>query len=236
MGADVSWSWSNIDWGATGNWMQAWAGFAGAGAVLYAAYKGVASFAGWLLQKQTERHMIAAEQILTLVYRIRSALEAARSPMHSSFELSEAEKRLSETYDGYAAQADSKKRRLQTGQVVLTRVGSYSELWEEFSRIQPLAKALFGEEADQAFQLIWKQRSELIVTAQMFADVAGHTDLGHKFENAIWRGYSEARGVEDAIDVAMSQAVLVLEGLLIPLLRSVRFATPGVSAKNADSI
>jgi hypothetical protein len=98
-----------IDWVATSTWMQAWAGFTQAGAVVFVAYKGADAFNAWRRQKIEERRIDAAERILTLAYRVRRALSSIRSPMMWASALEHAEKSLineGHTLEGLARSAD----------------------------------------------------------------------------------------------------------------------------------
>src|SRR3546814_15956255 len=60
--------------------LSGWATLFGAGAVVYAAHKGSDTFKLWRRQKNEERRIELAEQVLTLAYKLRRAIEGIRSP------------------------------------------------------------------------------------------------------------------------------------------------------------
>lgn len=92
--------WESTDWAATGSCLQAIAGFASAAAIIYAARKGLNTFAQWRRQRQADRQIAVAERVLTLVYRAKDAFRAIRSPAVFSGELSQAEESLEQTIPG----------------------------------------------------------------------------------------------------------------------------------------
>ena len=117
-----------IDWSATGSWMQAWAGIAGAGAVFYAAHRGAASFEQWLKQRQTERKIAAAERIMTFVYKAKRTFEAIRNAGSFGYESDAAEKRLKESYPDFEHEEAGKKQRMVAAQIVYDRLNAAKEV------------------------------------------------------------------------------------------------------------
>ena len=68
----------------------------GAGAVIYAAHKGSDTFKQWRRQKNEERRIDLAEQVLTLAYKLKRAIEGIRSPIMMANEIVEVEALLRE--------------------------------------------------------------------------------------------------------------------------------------------
>lgn len=86
-------------WSATGSMMSGWAAWAGVGAVIYAAN---GAFATYRRQKQEDRRIEAAEEILSFAYKFKRTLTGARSPGIFAHELARAEKTLTESWNGWA--------------------------------------------------------------------------------------------------------------------------------------
>lgn len=199
--------------------MQAWAGFAGAGAVIWATYRGGDTFERWLKQSQTERKIAAGEKILTAVYKAKEAFPHIRSALHEAHELSAAEAKLKQNYAGYDTEGASKKQRLQTAQVVWNRLASYSEIWRELYECLPVARTYFGEEVEYAIRKIFKLRRRIEVKAEMYPDL---TDTSDPFFNEakcdLWEGWAKALKKKDEISTALRAVVERVEKVILPVL------------------
>lgn len=196
--------------------MQAWAGFASVGAVLYAAHKGAAKFEDWLRQKQTERRIAAAENALEIVYRLRRAFEAIRSPGYMGSAGPNAEAKLRESFPDYDEFGADRKGRLVWAQVILTRIHSYKGDWDRFFDCLPLAKAHFGDEVEASLNELWAQQAMVTTAAQQYGQ---HEELAVAF-----REQMEARlwqvGEEDHVNAKIVAAISKLEAILLPVIRS----------------
>ncbi len=211
--------WSTIDWAATGNWMQAWAGFAGAGAVLWVGLKGADTYRLWLLQKQTERRIAVAERILTLTYRLKRAFTAIRSPASFGHEHAAAEGILKDQ-DSYAVMGSDQKKRAQLSQIILTRIRSYKDDWDELFACLPLARAFFGQPIEEALEKLWRQQVSISVSAEMYWDDQPDPDFKKKLESDFWEGFSERRIEADEVGKNIKDAVAVIESAMLPVLAS----------------
>lgn len=209
----------SIDWAATGAWMQAWAGFAGAGAVLWVGLKGADTYRLWLRQKQTERRIAVAERILTLTYRLKRAFTAIRSPGSFGYEHAAAEELLKE-HDSYAVMETDQKKRAQLSQIILTRVRSYKDDWDELFACLPLARAFFGQPIEDALEKLWKQQVSISVSAEMYWDDQPDPAFKRKLEADFWEGFSDRRIAEDEVGKNIKDAVAIIENAMIPMLAS----------------
>ncbi|MEZ5971821.1 MAG: hypothetical protein R3C31_08465 [Hyphomonadaceae bacterium] len=209
-----------IDWATTGAWMQAYAGFAGASAVVYAAARGGSSFDSWLRQKIRERKMAIGERVLTAVYKAKDAFPAIRSALHFGQELAAAEKKLEETYENYNLETNGKKQKLKTAQVIFDRMSSYTDTWKELYECLPIARAMFGAPLEEAIRDILKQRHHLSVSAQMYPDTDPHSDKDfYQSINAdIWEGTAQAYKKPDNITTGVASAVERAEAIVLPAL------------------
>lgn len=209
----VAW-WTGIDWVASGTWMQAWAGFAGVAAVVYAAHKGTATFKSWLRQQQTERRIAAAEGVLNVTYRLKRAFRAIRSPGYLPYERVAAEQKLAESLPEYENISDvDHQGRLIWAQVILSRLHSYQDDWDALFACVPLAKAHFGEEVEAALTSFWEQQAAVNVAAHAYGRATA-SDNG-SLEGTLWDGAGSNK-----VGEAISHAITTLEAKLLPVLRS----------------
>lgn len=206
--------------------MQGWAGVAGAAAVFYAAHKAADTFQSYRRQKHEERRMDAAEAILTLAFKLRRIISSIRSPMTGGGELYEADKVLAEA-DWYKTMNENEKRRAQVGQAALQRISKHQADWDRIFEIMPVARALFGQEAENQLQRIWRQITAVSVAAQMYRDDRGiDQEFSEKLRRDLWEigGDFAAR---DEVGREATEAVNALENLLLPVIR----ADPGVAPR-----
>lgn len=211
-----------IDWAATGDWMQAWAGFAGAGAIVYAAYVGTNTYQTWLRQKQTERKMDAAEQVLRVSHNVKSAISGVRSPFISGGELHIAEEKLKkEDAEGFALLSEARRKNCITAQAVINRYVQNVPVWEELDATISLAYALLGDNVEQALKSLARQVRAVRVAADTYAELTGHDDPD--FSKQVRRDLFENIGTEpkdDKIATAVAEAITSIETVVRPILRS----------------
>lgn len=202
--------------------MQAWAGFAGAGAVAYAAYVGGKTYNTWLLQKQTERQLHAAEQVLTAVYKVRSALENVRGNFMPAFELEEAERKLDEAHDDEFTSLDLQERdKLITSQAMLMRISRYNTVWDELPANMALAFAFLDTGVEASLKLLLRQ----VVIVQSSAETYGKyyerdgNQEDREFILGLRRDLWGAGDEGDRVGASVSKAVADIEAVVRPLLR-----------------
>jgi hypothetical protein len=200
--------------------MQAFAGFAGAGAVVYAAARGSNSFDSWLKQRIRERKIAVGERVLTAVYKAKDAFPSIRNAGHFGYELSAAQKKLEESYDNYHLESQGKQQRLKTAQVILDRIARYNEVWTELYECLPIARALFGIPLEEAIREILKQRNKLSVSAQVYPDADPQSDKNFydRIQADVWDGWADALGRKDEIGTAVLAAVESADAIVLPTL------------------
>jgi hypothetical protein len=210
----------NIDWSATGSWMQAWAGFAQAGAVFIAAAIATNTYKSWRKQKLEERRIEAAERVLTLAYRVKDAFTVIRSPVRSSAATDEAIFNLINSGLNLEEISKEKREKIVESQVILDRINRYVDLWQEFSATLPVGSALLGEETDAALRNLWRQKTVICVAAEQYPDDDG---LDPKFSSeisyAIWESKKPETRPNDKVAAQISDSVQRLEDLLLPVIR-----------------
>jgi hypothetical protein len=204
---------------AIGTWAQAVAGLAGAGAVIYAARIGAATFDVWLKQRQTERRIAAAERILSLAYRFQRVFPSVRNPALFQGEMEAAEKLLQEGDPAFLHAPDAKRRLMVSAQVYVSRLHSHCDDWEQLFACLPLARAYFGRELEEALNSFWVQRCAIHGSAQMYAELDElDRPLRDQVEGDLWEGWNSGRKVKDPISIAIASAMSVLEARLLPIL------------------
>lgn len=215
-----------VDWTAAGSWAQAFAGLAGAGAVLYAAHKGANSFGQWLEQRQAEQRMSVAERALSAAYAAEMAFPAIRARMLWAGELMAAERTLKESgalhedYDGRAVgEKDPRLQRLVTTQVVIDRLNEHSELWRDILTLMPVAKAYFGPGMSAALRSFLTQRHFILTAAEMHVD--DDESIRAKINADLW-GQSDG---SDEVSTALKQALKEIEAIALPALGTVNEGT-----------
>jgi hypothetical protein len=201
-------------------WAQAAAGFAGAGAVVYAAHRGAATVQDWLAQRSAERQVLAAERVLTLAHRLRRDFDRIRDPFQLAGEQSEAEVLLKQTESDFRSHNENHQRRRVASQVVLTRLLKRGDIWEELFACLPLARAYFGEGVENALFEFWKARHRILHAAMMLAEEGLTTSDRREYEGDIWSRFNEARGKRDPVTETIEGSSKALEEALLPILRA----------------
>jgi len=209
-----------IDWAATGTWMQAWAGFAGAAAVFYAAHKGAASFEEWLRQRQTERKIAAAERIMTFIYKARRAFQSIRNPGSLGYENDAAEAKLKDTVKDFAELDGGKRSRMITAQVVYDRLNAAKDIWAELFECLPIARAFFGEGCERHVHALWEARAQISTSAQMYAGYDPVDGKRDRYENAFWEILDE--GEPGSVSALIKDSVAYMERNVLPSISGER--------------
>lgn len=198
--------------------MQAWAGFAAALAVMFAAQVGKGTFSNWLDQKRAERQLEIAEAVQSLAHRTKTAFAAIRHPMHSADELSEAELVLKDTYPGFERKSDGDKQQLKTAQVIFGRHNKSKDLWDSLDEILAPAEAYFDNEVATALQTLIQLRRRIVTSAMMYSRIGVNRTPAQieQIEAAIWDGFADndpiAEGVEQCIATIKRNTAPILKG------------------------
>ncbi|MEG3093347.1 hypothetical protein [Sphingomonas sp. PB1R3] len=207
------------DWAATGAMLQGIGTLIGAIAVIAAAIIGANTFDKWKQQKIAERKRDQAEKILTATYRVRRQLSAVRSPMMWAHETDKAQKDLEERGEWQKAASDADRKSLAVAQAYYDRLNRTKGDQAALEECQPMARALFGEELEQAIEKLLHQ----FWTVKVYVD-ANHNDKNgadkafrEKIEGVIWEGYPTAG--ENEVDKTINEKVILIEKVCVPALR-----------------
>lgn len=218
-----------IDWSATGDMMAGMGALVGAGAVIWAAKVGRSTFNDWKRQKNEGRRIDLAEQLLALAYKLKRAFQGIRSPGMLGWEIAEMERKLTESGMIDAETPNHIKSGLSTAQATLSRADHYKGLFDELLDTMPVAKAIFGEEMEEALNTFWVQRARVVTAAQTYADIIRQDHVRNerrveellarrdRTEGVFWEG-GGPDGV-DAVADAINTAITNMETKLLPIIR-----------------
>lgn len=218
-----------VDWGATGDMLSGVGSMAGAGAVIFAAWKGADTFKQWRRQKHHERCMVVAEELLTLAYKLKRAFDAIRSPGMLASEIEEMKVKLRESGHLKEETSNAEAGILTTAQATLSRTEFYKPLFEELLNRTPVAKAIFGDNLAAQLNVFWMQRARVVTAANTYArsyherelrreeDEQRRRERHDRTEGVIWAG-----GALDGVDQvanAIDAAISSMEAELLPIIR-----------------
>lgn len=208
-----------IDWTATGMWMQAWAGFAGAGAVVFATIKGTGSFRNWLRQKSFERRIEEGQNVLTVLYRARNAFADIRSGFSISTPATEA--KLRELRSDYDSLSVAQRHRLAVSRFILEKINSYRDLWTDYARCLPVAQAVFGAEMSEHLSEIQRAHAAVWTYAEEYGDPNSEPDreLDQDCQLYMYEGTSRRKKVTDPVKSKIEAAIMYAESVILPILR-----------------
>jgi hypothetical protein len=207
----------SIDWAATGVWMQAWAGFAGAGAVAFAAWKAGDAYQLWLRQQQSARRLEAAGRISSAVFKVADAFSMIRNPRHQGYELERARSTLRENLAEFGSFSDGKQRNLATAQVVLDRLAAHADLWKELYECLVLGRVFFGEQGFESLRGLFEARRKIEVSAQIYGTEELEPDFRRELQCDFWagsQGDEVAPLVENAINFVRTEVLPILAAAL----------------------
>lgn len=201
-----------IDWNATGSMISGIGTLIGATAVLGAVWVGRATLETWKAQKIKDRRMEAAKCILTLAYRIRSAFTSVRGRGVLEYETKAAEEKLYDNLPDWRSKEVNQQRRMTEGQVILNRLHSHEDDWQEILVQKPLALALFGTDVENDLHSFWSH----YVAVEIAASSYGEDGMENQSERALRRDIFG--GTDDELDTDVEAAIASLETRLLPIL------------------
>lgn len=201
-----------IDWAVTGVWMQAWAGFAGAAAVVLVAKIGASTF---LKERQLERKIAAADRLMAFVYKAKRAFPGIRNNGVIWAETAAAVERLKASQTDYDGWPEWKKERYQIAQTVLDRLQANKSLWTELFECLPYARAYFGAECEQQIDRVWRLYNWILSRANLFAKVSPDNPKSDEYEDIILEASED-----DEINTTINSVVAYFEDKVLPTIAS----------------
>lgn len=192
----------------------------GALAVLAAAWFGASTFERWRQQKLSERRIEQAERILTATYKVRRQLSYVRSPAMWKNEEDAAEAKLKENGQWDEAGGDNERKKMTTAQAYYTRIFNAKDDRQALDECLPMARALFGEELEQALDKLNRQ----FWTVQVAVDAIMRDRQGldrpfrQKMDRVVWEEYAGDDEVNE-VDQTIAEQVKTIEDICVPVLR-----------------
>jgi len=196
--------------------LQGVGSLAGAFAIAYAAVLASNTFDGWRKQKLSERRIEQAERILTAAYKARRALGYVRSPLMEGHELSAAEAHL-EKQDFWATVDANRKPKLISAQGYYNRLNSVLDERRAVEECLPMARALFGEQVEQALELLNRQ----FRMVQIAIDANSWEGNDREFARSVREDLTSSSGSDrpNKMNVLIEEQVKLIEDALVPVLR-----------------
>lgn len=209
----LSWICSSSDcWDATGSMMSGWAAWAGVIGVIWTANRGLGTYRR---QKQEDRRIEAADDILTFAYKFRRTIQGARSPGILAHEIASAEKALSESWPDWATKTAAEQHRIRTAQAMWLRLKENNPIWSQIFEFMPRARALFGEDAEAQLQAFWEAYVRVEIACDSYSEAEGDADFEKEVRADMWR-----RSKDDPVAAKIDEAVAKLEDMLLPVIRA----------------
>jgi hypothetical protein len=190
-------------WDATGSMLQGWGAWFAGFAVIYAAWKAGDALSNFRRQKQEERRIDAAQQLLTFAYRFKRTLRSARITPASALEETRAGELLKQTLEDWDSKHEEERQRHLTAQIISSRLNSEEVLHNGVFDLMPVARALFGDEVESHLQALWEARTSVELDAHLAITVKP-APIRHR----------------DAIEESVAEAIKGLEGVLLPVIRA----------------
>jgi hypothetical protein len=207
-----------IDWDATGSMMQGWGSILTLPVLVWAAVQGRQTIKDYSIQKRSDKHIDAAERILTAAYNARLAIEGVRSPLIEGREIAEAQRRIDENGEDLSVVNPARLQRASTTQVFYTRLNSIAEEIAAVWDAVPIALAYYGEDVSEALRQIAQQRRVIQVAADGYLDDDGSDkEFAKSLRLTLYRGLGEKN---DPVTSKIKLAVELLETRLLPVLRN----------------
>ena len=212
-------SWTNIDWAATGTMMHGVGTLGGAVAVYAAARMGLSA---WKHQKLAERNRDQAEVILHAAYNARRALGYLRSPWMSGGELAAAEEKVNSSEPKWRNSiVEEKQKRLITAQAYYMRANQLLDDRTKLEDCLPMARALFGEDLENAIETLHHQFHIVRTYADAYVDDYNGTDRDFtvKIRRALFAANKRTAGEENEVSDAIDTSIATIEAICLPYLR-----------------
>lgn len=174
------------------------------------------AFSTYRRQKQEDRRIEAAEEILSFAYKFKRTLTGARSPGILGHELARAEKTLVESWNGWEHEDPKDQRRLKIAQAMLQRLRDNNNIWGQIFELMPRARALFGEEAEAQLQAFWEAYVTVEIACDSYADDSGtDREFSKDLRTEMW-----GRSADDPVSTKVEAAIAKLDEILLPVIRA----------------
>lgn len=187
-----------IDWPTTISGTSALGSLLGPISIIIGAAIGANTFNNWKKQRIYERQVGLAEEVLTLAYKLQTAISEIRSPISLPNDWAAADAELKAAGFTQGGEQGTWERR-QRAQIILMRIKDYSKLYDELSDLRPKTRVLFGENTEKKLEkfkdIIIRVRSAAIgysnidYSKALTEEQAQRLDeLSDRYEYIFWEG------------------------------------------------
>ncbi len=184
------------------------------GATVIGGYVALGGLRAWRRETIGKRDIELCQTVIERFYEAEHKLGILRSPMSYSEE--------GATRQREPTESDTEADRRNHLFVPLARFNSQFEFWSEFLSYKFRMKALFGNEAAEAFDIVDRAARSFRAAAltrynALYRNPEGlNVETRDRFEKVIWEGLDD----NDALAKAMKDAIAKMELICIPIVRS----------------
>ncbi len=177
-------------------------------------YVAVGGLWSWRRETTGKRDIELCQMVIEKFYEAEHKISVLRSPMSY---VDEGESRKPEPNE---SEAEADRRNFLF--VPLARFNQQFEFWSEFLAYKFRMRALFGDEAAEAFNMVDQSlrsfRAAAITRYQaLYRNPNGlNAESSRHFEETIWEGLAE----NDPLSLNIKNAIIRMEAICIPIVRS----------------
>lgn len=193
----------------------------GAAAVIFAAIVGTGTFRAWKRQQILQRQMDLAEEILSIAFRARSAIQSIRSTRESNQEILKAFEETQTFGVDIINAPGPHPSRVQTAFVILRRLDHYNTLWNDLEILKARGWAHFDKSIMTSLNTISYQVEAIREAADSYVNEYLSEEDRVKYGVILRRlPIKEMLGKQDTVALALAGAVKTIEDKLKPLITS----------------
>jgi hypothetical protein len=193
----------------------------GAAAVIFAAIVGTGTFRAWKRQQIIQRQMDIAEQILSIAFRARAAIQAVRSSRESNQELIKAFNETQAFGVDIINSPGPHPSRVQAAFIIMRRLDSYDQIWNELENLKARGWAHFDHSIMTSLNVISYQVDAIREAADAYVNEGLSEEDRIKYGIILKRlSLNEALGKPDTVTLEIAGAVKTIESELKPLITS----------------
>jgi hypothetical protein len=177
-------------------------------------YVAISGLNAWKRETIGRRDLDLCQKVIELFYEAERNVSMLRSPFaHPSIEAKDRPKP-----DG---ESESESSLRDIAWVPIARWQSQGEFWAEFFSYRFRMRALFGERASEAFDIVDETLREFRAAASTrYGAIRGdrydlETDLHRELDQAVWE-----RSRSDPLAAKMAKAIAAMETVCIPIVRA----------------
>lgn len=202
-------------WAAVSGILQAVASLLSAAAVIYAARLASTTIHTYRLQKQEDKRIQAAHEILSFVYKFMLILLGLRDPLNR-FEIQETEEAVRDRLKEWDTLQPRLQEAIIASDILLDRLHSKRSDLDRIWEIIPTARTFFETNVLDEIIALWEMLERFEQAAVRHIDeFALSPEETRETRQTLWR-----RSSDDSFEEQVRDIVERLDDLLLPILRS----------------